>query len=441
MSLALVRVSILASAFLLITGCGGNSSSGNATNGSGGNSPATVTFTIVGGVPSALATKIGSGPFTAATLTSGKLTLSLPSDTTPFAVAYACPPESLPPSTTTPISLTEEHVFEATALDGTSFDGSCPGIALPSAGPTGILTGSVDASAIPEAGVVEIYAQGPANPTPVFPHVLPNLTDSFSLSAPAGNDRVMVLVYAPAGPGGNQAATSLVATKNFNSQAVPGSLNGGATIVLGAADQTTTAPLTYQNVPPGYTAPTTLVGYQIAGNGSISIAGLATSTYPVVPAGAAEMGDSYSFLAHASSTSQPSQAIAVRTTLPTAGPASIAFPPAWPYAGPTPAPLPSFDLSYTGFPATSVYREVGLIWLVDDTAENLVSVTATQNYLNGSTTVVIPDLTGLAGFLASPASGANVTWNAAILQRGVSSVSSSSGTIATVSNSGTYSVP
>jgi hypothetical protein len=34
-----------------------------------------------------------------------------------------------------------------------------------------------------------------------------------------------------------------------------------------------------------------------------------------------------------------------------------------------------------------------------------------------------------------------VTWNAAILQGGVSSVSSSSGTIATVSNSGTYSVP
>jgi hypothetical protein len=360
--------------------------------------------------------------------------------TTTFAVAYVCPPA--PASSATSIPLTEEHVFYASTLDGTSFPEACPDVQPPS-GAMGTLTGSVDASRISTAGVVEISAQNPQNLSTNLPQPVPSLNGDFSLSAPAGTDRVMVLAYAVALNGLGE--TTLVAASDFSNQAVPGALNGGATVVLGAADQTTTEPLTYQDVPPGYSAPTTLVGYQMGTAGVLSIAGAATSGYPVLPAGAVESGDSYFFWASASSSSNFTQRTLVRTTLGSDGPESIPFPSPWVYAGPTAAALPSFDISYGGFSgSTGVYDEVNVIWPANSsTAENIIAITATGSYLNGSTTMVVPDLSGLTGFLAPASSGTHIAWTAAIYRDSSSSPQSpsSSGTFTTVSNSGTYNVP
>ena len=253
MSSGLIRLSALGGTLLLIAGCGGSAGGGSGNGGSGGNgggggsSSTTVTFTITGG-PTAVATKIGSGSFTAATLSNGSLTLSLPSGTTNFAVAYVCPPV-----TVTSYQETVQSVVEGSTLDGTSFSVSCSTGA--SAGATGTLTYSVDASAISGASYVDLIAQGSTFSTGGY---FGPTSGSFSYLAPTGTDRVEVVAY-------NENQTnyglvySLVAAKNFTGVSVPGALNGGNAVVFGAADQATLEPITYNDVPSGFAAPKTLV--------------------------------------------------------------------------------------------------------------------------------------------------------------------------------------
>jgi len=156
MSFARIRVSVLGGALLLIAGCGGSSGGGSGSGSGGGGNPTTVTFAISGGTPTAVATSTGSGSFTAATLTAGKLTLSLPSGTTNFAVAFVCPPE--PHTTTPPFQQTNQYVFQASTLDGTSFSEPCP--TTPATGTTGTLTGTVNATAVPKASFLNVLAYG-----------------------------------------------------------------------------------------------------------------------------------------------------------------------------------------------------------------------------------------------------------------------------------------
>ena len=77
--------------FSLITGCGGGRSD-NGSAGSGGqdSSPTSVTLTFYDGVPAVAAAKIGSGTYAIQSVNSNKLTLSIPSGTTNFSVAYVC---------------------------------------------------------------------------------------------------------------------------------------------------------------------------------------------------------------------------------------------------------------------------------------------------------------------------------------------------------------
>lgn len=436
MSFALIRVCVLGGALMLIAGCGGSSGGGSGSGGSGGGgNPTTVTFTVTGGTPTAVATSTGTGSFTAATLTAGKLTLDLPSGTTNFAVAFVCPPVSL---TASQVLETFENVFEASTLDGTSFSQSCP--TTPTAGSTGTLTGAVDANAIAGASFLNIDAENGTAQQGVYEGTP---SGNFSFAAPVGTDRVAVLAYDSVLSGFEQ-FFSLVAVKNFSSQTVPGTLNGGNTVVLGAADQTTPEPLTYKSVPPGYNAPSTLVSYEFSGGDGFIIANGVTSEYPSVPAGAAESGDDYIFMSAAGNAANALEQASVSTFSSSAGPVSVTFPPAWSYVGPTPAARPSFDLSYPGFSGqTGVHEGVGVNWFIGTTAANFILVTPTGNYLNGSTTIAIPDLSSLTGFLAPPASGTLVEWSAEISQGSFPSLQPlpPNGTVTTVSNAGNYIVP
>jgi hypothetical protein len=255
------RISALALVLLLLSGCGGSAGGSGGSgggsgggNGGGGGTPTTVTFTITGATPTAVATQIGSGQFTAATLTSGKLTLSLPSGTANFAVAYVCPPYS---SAYTGVPLqTIENVYEASTLDGTSFSYGCPE-SLPTS-TTGTLTGTVDDSAIPGASTLYLFAQGASQRDEV--EIVS--ASPFSLAVPTGTDRVLVLAVAETMSNGNQVA---VAARNFNGVAVPGALNDGNTVVLGAADEVTQEAITYSGVPSGFNIPATTVTYLMAG--------------------------------------------------------------------------------------------------------------------------------------------------------------------------------
>lgn len=441
MSFGIFRLSILVGVFVLMAGCGGSSSGSAGSGGSGGggsnSTTVTVTFTSTGATPIAVATQIGSGSFTAATLSGNSLTFSLPSGTTNFAVAWVCPPinESV---TSNPQMYTDENVVEASAQDGTSFTEFCPVPASTgSTGSTGTLTGSMDASAISGVNQVDVLAQNGTAQSSGFSY-LPS--GSFSFEAPAGSDRVIVLA-SNTSVQSYLSIYSLVAAKNFSSQAVPGALNGGNTVVLGSADTVAIEPITYIGVPSGFSAPTTIVTYSMGGGGAFLLANAATTEYPALPAGAMENGDYYYFSTYARGSSGE---VLVDASSTSGGPISLTFPPARSYAGPAAAKWPSFDVTYTGFSgAAGVCDEVSMLWLTGSSAATGVSVEATANHLNGSTTVAIPDLSGLTGFMAAPASNTQVIWGTSILHldSGCLQPASSNSTTKVVTNSGNYTTP
>jgi hypothetical protein len=420
-----IELSLLASALVFIAGCGGGSGNGSKD---GDDNPTTVSFSFSGGTPTVVAAKIGSGSFTAQAVAGNKLSLSVPGGTSNFAVAYVC-------TAATASFPTFQEVFEASVADGSSFTLAC--LSPLSSGTNGTLTGSVDASAIPNANLLNIAVDDGSTEFKGGIIADPN----FSLNAPAGNDRVEVLAYNNVAQGATSTAT-LVAAKNFANQTVPGALNGGTQVVLGAGDATTNQMIAYSNVPSGYSAPSTQIRFDMGGHGDFSIATAATQ-YPVLPAGAVASGDFYEFSSAAANSAKPSEITVVTKFLANPGAVSLAFPSPWSYAGPSPAVLPSFNFSYSGFSGDDgVFDSVLLGWAAP-TNFNQYRVIASSNYLAGSTIVAFPNLSNIEGFIAQPPSGTEVTWVGQITQSslGVSQPISSNATIKTVGNDGSYTVP
>jgi hypothetical protein len=404
-----------------MSGCGGTGSSTNVSNSgaSGGSAPTIVTLNFYQGTPTVVAAKIGSGSFTAQTVSSGKLTLSIPSGTTNFVVAYLC--------------TTYEDIFEASTADGTTFTVPCPA-PLPSS-PTGTLTGNVDINAVPGANEANIVLN---NGILGFTQGL-NPDTNFSLNVPAGNDRVEIVAF-----NGTAQGLTALAARSFSNQTVPGALNGGAQVVLGASDLTSNPqPITNSNVPAGYTTPFATADFILAGGGGFAVATGATQ-YPVLPAGAAENGDFYEIFSSARNAAKPTEMMICAKSSTTAGPVSFTFPTAWSYAGPTPAILPTFDFSYPGFTVkTGVFATATMDWNNPLVGNLEIVVVASANYLNGSSRVAIPDLSGLTGFVSPPSSGTTVGWVALMAQSSVGAPQPmpTNATITTVANSGSYLVP
>lgn len=426
---------------VLLAGCGGGASSGGnggGTGGGGNSNPTTVTFTFQGALPAAVAAKIGSGSFTAQTVSSGTLTLSIPSGTTTLAVVYLCPAytETAGPSQ---FQINQEVVNEVSTADGTQFYGSCP--QAPATGQTGTLTASVDASAVPGVSILDLDAVNGSN---TAAELAATATASFSFAAPAGTDRVELFAF-------NQQITpeegflTLVAAKDFSGQAVPGALNGGSTVALGAADEVTAEPITYANVPSGYSAPTTEVTFNVNGSHGVIIEDAASNSYPALPVSAVESGDTYLLMAHANDSSNIANEVMCEQTTSSAGPASFTFPTPWTYAGPTAAALPTFTFAYTGFSGSAAITDVAsLFWSPSSTMQDAFVVTASTNYLSGSTSLAMPDLSGVAGFLPAPVSGTSVSWGASVNQGipGVAQASlSPNETSSTVTTGGRFTVP
>lgn len=415
-------------------GGGGNGGGGGGNGGGGGSSnPTTVTLTFPNSVTLAAA-QIGSGAFTVQTLSGNQLSLSIPSGTANYAVAYLCPGQSSWQGL-----FTEEVVWEASTADGTSANLSCMDNFVSTAGMS-ILTGSLDASAIPGAENFTIFA---LSGNSIFADDSSGPTANFSTLAPTGNDRVLVLV-------GDSYFQTTLAVKNFGSQTVPGALNGGNSVVFSAADEPTPTAITYNNEPSGFGSPGTSVSLQTAGNGfSFEIAAPAKTTtqYPMLPAAATESGDFYSFTAIASTTgSNPSSVYAGSAN--SGGPISLTFPAPWTYAGPTAAAQPTFNFGYTGFSGKSgVLQEATYSWQVGTSGSTAlfdeIRLTATAAYQGGSTALAVPDLSGVTGFLSTPASGKNVNWSAQVWQYsyGVEGALTLNSTWSGVENSGSYTVP
>ena len=434
-----LRLSMLLG-LLALSGCGGSSS---GSHGGSGGAPTLVTFTITGSTPTAVATRTGTDPFAAATLNSGAVTISLPSGITDFSVAFVCPLSS---GSSQPA---QQFVFEASLLDGTSFSTPCLEAAAPAS--TGTLTGSIDASAIP---VVSSSGAGPFLNVDAWGggSVLAaadtefGSTFDFSFLAPSGSDRVEVEAYNSfqTNVGGLDEGISLAAARNFSSQMVPGALNGGNAIILGPADETTPEAITYSNVPSGFLTPYTTADLEINGDTRFIVDSAATTQYPALPASAMGSGDYYVFTSYASNAGEIVTGVEVTQTSATAIPLNVTFPSAWFYAGPTPAALPTFDLAYSGFSGTTgIYDSVILNWNLVSAEEERLKIIATANFLNGSTSLAVPDLSTLPGFLAPPASGTSVLWEAEISHSTspLLQPTQTNGTVTSVSNGGWLTVP
>jgi hypothetical protein len=421
---------------MIVSGCGGSSTStgggggGGGTGGSGG-TPTTVTVSFTG-TPTSLATQIGSGSYTAATLTSGKLTLSIPSGTTNFAVAYLCVISSS----------TEQTVIEASTLDGTSF--TAPYCGTTATVPTGTLTGNADASAITGANFVGVTADNGSSLSQSV--LLTGDAEAINVVLPSGTDRVAVAGYDVTTPVTLNSTETLLAVRNFDGVAIPGAVNGGNTVTLGAADSVTLQPITYKNVPSGFPTPTTSAYYEWSDGGEVLLSNAATTQYPAIPAAATEIGDYYSFNStiETSNGSGGEEAVLVSTNTTANGPLTLTFPAPWTYAGPTPSAQPVFNMANSGITGTTgVAETASLIWNSSAAGDTSSELIATGNYLNGSTSLTFPTFTGLTGFLSGPPSGSSVTWFAYVTESSAASLQplGQNGAETGVENGGSFKVP
>jgi hypothetical protein len=408
----------------LFAGSGGSSGTGSGPGGGGGGGTSTqVTLSFTNGTPAILALKTGSGAFTSQSLSAGKLNFSVPGGTSNFAVAYLCTAASFP---------IYEDIFELSTADATSFTLPCP--APYPAQTKGALTGNIDGSGIPGVNSLNLAV---TNGSEGF---VTGVTSgaNFNLNVPAGNDRVLILAYSNLGLQGS----SLVGAKSLTNQLVPGALNGGDQVVLGPADAVVTwQPINYANAPGGYSEPITIGNYIIGGGFSF---GNYTTEFPVLPAGAVVSGDYYEAFAMAKNSAKPTEMMILGKSFTSAGPLSFSFPPPWSYAGPQPAIRPTFDFNYSGFSSkTGTYMAAYTDWTISTTGIYEVYLVASANYLNGANSLSVPDLSGLAGFIAPPPSGTNVNWVALIAQdsAGIARPMSANSTITTVENGGSYTVP
>ncbi len=377
---------ILGILLVMVIGCGGNSSS------TAEGTPVTITF--VGTAPQALAVQTGNGPFTAASLEAGNfLHLVVPTGATKYAIAYVC-------------ALTSEFVFEATITDSTEVTAKCP-LSFDFSS-SGLVTGSVNASGI--AGAKDLFVVGPGIGTNIN-----GISGPFSLLLPAGGDDVAFVASDSLG--------SALGVKILPAQNVPGAVNNGNTVVLGPGDATITRPATILNVSSGFSLPALQAQYHTVNGTAISLTGAILGlsnpapTYPAVPAASIQSGDFYQYSVRSFDLATFNEQIGTsQTTTQGGGPVTLALPAPWSFAGPTPAAFPTFTFNYAGFSGLpAVSQQATLTWFTTPKSFfSSITVSATANFQNGATTLTIPDLTSLVGFLSPASSGTTVSWTADI---------------------------
>jgi hypothetical protein len=353
-------------------------------------------------------------------LQTGVLTISVPSGTGNFAFAYVCPalPWFVP-------AFTNEYVYQASTLDGASFGGSCTDTASPQ---YGTATAQVNVSAIPGAygvTVQDLATMGASGGT-----------IDFSGPMTIGTYDVFIFVQ--------DIDNNLLALKILRSQTIPGALNGGNPVIFQTSDETTQQAVTYSNLPSGF-SPGLFVLYTTASGGSTTLdVDDWTTHYPAMPVSAYQSGDYYVFGADANNGSSGNEVVGVEKYTSSGAPQNFTFPAAWVYTGPTAAALPTFNFGYSGFSGMSSVSSVASIQWNQGTGTPMssgIGVVATANYQNGATTVTVPDLSGLAGFLAPAASGSWIEWYAEVEQGDPGISTPPGGTVQYVEDNGLYQVP
>lgn len=369
-----------------LSACGGGGSGGGGGGGGGVTPTGTqMSLTLSGTTPSAVAVSVGGGAFTPVSVTGGSVSFTIPTGATTYQVAIACPPLNVFGT------ITIETVLQATISDGTTAKVSpCYG---PPA-PTATITGSFDVSAI--AGAASAYILG--NQGSQF---YGTTTGSFSFNVTPGTNDVAVEAL--------DATSHVLAVKIARAQTAPGSINGGATIALTAADNLVATPLTINNIPAGWPVPTSSNDEAFTANGTRLVFS-GTGTQYMALAGADSIASDY-YVINANEPAPGTSNLISNTQYTSGGAVTLTWPTPLLYAGPTATAWPSFALTYTGFSAMPFVNYYGQIsWPTGATTQNEIGVYATPAYLGATTTVTIPDLSAISGFFNHAASGATVTW-------------------------------
>jgi len=415
-----LKLSVCAIVLTTLAGCGAGSS--NTPPIGGGGNPTIVTFTFTGAAPAAVATQIGNGAYTQATLTANKLTLSVPEGESNFAVVYACPQIGSNPTSYF------ETIKQANILDATSFSAACP--AATSAPQAGLATLQVNAAAIPGAQWVIVGGEGLEwSGTPLdFSEQLAVGTRDFPVAVADGVSPPYLGNY--------------LAIRILRNQVVPGALNGGNPLVFATSDLLSQQTITYSHVPSGYSLASPSVEYRTVGGAFIGLDATGPSNqYLSIPSASMQSGDYYQIGVSAQDVASRG-VVDVNGFTSIGGPQSFTFPAPPSYAGPTAAALPSFKMSYSGFSGMSpVNQFAGLQWSQGATAIYFISIEATMNYQNGSSIMSIPDLSALTGFIAPAASGTTVSWNAGSVEGNPFLTTPPSGITQSAFNYGSYTVP
>jgi hypothetical protein len=391
-----LRLAVVALLAMVISGC----SAGHVAGGGAGGTIVTVTF--VGGTPSAVATQIGTGAFTTATLQSGTLTVNVPGQgvNAKYGIAYVCPPVTGFGNT-----VTSEFVIEATVSDGTSFTVSCFG---PPA--TASATGSANATAIP--GAANILVRGNQNSG----GSVGSNNGSFNVNLVTGTNDVAFIAI------DNAVQPNVLAVKFVRNQTVPGAVNGGSPVVFVSSDVTTPQSLVVNNVPSGFVVPPAVaVDFMTANGTSVLLDNNSATSYPAVPTASVQSGDFYVYSSNTTDTATKSSVGVTQSTTTGGTSTSLTLPAPWSFSGPTPATLPTFTFTYTGFNGLqAVAQKADIEWPTSSSTSNSIAVTATATFQNGATTITIPSLT-VAGFLAPAPSGTTINWVADVFGGSVQS--------------------
>jgi len=399
-----------------LASCGGSGGSGG---GGGGLSPSgtQIAVTFSGATPLAVANQIGSGSWTTASLQSGEVDFLVPEGTATYSLAYVCPTaQGMGP-------INNEVVIQATTQDATSYTLTCPS----NPASTGTASGTVDASAIPGAASVQVFGDLGYGTS------VTGISGAFSATMPSGTNDIAAVAY--------DSSNNLLAVKILPAQTVPLS---GASIVFAAADEVSTEPITITGIPAGFnTTPAVSASYVTVNGTSFSVSNSAGTQYAVVAASDAQSGDYYSYSANDADV-PTNQSIYVLQTTSTAAAVALALPAPMIYAAPTPAAFPSFNVAYSGFSGSaSVADSAEIEWFNPSNTLNTLTVFATSAFQNGATTISIPDLTSVTGFLPTAASGSTVYWRASVVGGSYQSFLStpSNASLASVITSNTFTEP
>jgi hypothetical protein len=293
--------------------------------------------------------------------------------------------------------LDQENVIEATTSDATSFTAACYGA------PSGsTVNGSVDASAI--AGATQVAVRG----LDAYGTLVSANSGSFSTQLPNGMNDIAASAL--------DASSNVLAVKIVRNQSVPGAINGENPITFAASDATSAQMISIANISSGGNpSPEVSASYETS-NGTSFILGNGQGpsiSYRVVPASEAAAGDWYAYETNdATTTGNPTTHELVGITQNTTsggGSVLLTLPNPWSFIAPSAAKFPSMSFNYTGFAGdAAVVDQAQIAWQPTNTSTDEIDVYATASYQAGSTTVAIPNLTNLNGFLQSAASGATV---------------------------------